>query len=136
MPRIDDPARLDAVLAVLPPADALWLSRQLEQPWQVARRRLEARAEALRAARTVLVPADRRTRAAHRIAAELGRYLVTAWSEQQHHAELPPGAFERHRVLHRIAVLTEGKPLGTRTVFEALQPGATNPSVKSQRCST
>lgn len=124
MPRTDDPARLEAVLAVLPSADALWLSRQLEAPWQVARRRLEARAEALRAARVVLVPTDRRTRAAGRIAAELARYLASAWGEQQHYAELPPDAFERHRVLHRVAVLTEGKPLGARTVFEALRPCA------------
>lgn len=130
MPRIDDPARLEAVLAALPAVDALWLSRQIEQPWQVARRRLEARAEALRAARAVLVPTDRRTRAAGRIAAELARYLASAWKEQQHYAELPPGAFERHRVLHLVAVLTEGRPLGARTVFEALRPCAADRRAK------
>lgn len=130
MPRIDDLARLDAVLASLPPADALWLSRQIEPPWQVARRRLEARGEALREARAVLVPTDRRTRAAGRIAAELGRYLASAWGEQQHHVDLPPDAFERHRVLHRVAVLTEGKPLGARTVFDALRPGVADQRAK------
>ncbi len=121
MPRIDDPARLDAVLATLPPADALWLARHLEQPWQVARRRLEARTQALRAACLVLAPDQSITPAARTIARELARYLASVWAEQQHHAELPPTAFERHRVLHRVAVLTTGKPLGWRTVFEALK---------------
>lgn len=125
MPRIDDPARLDAVLAVLPPADALWLSRQLEQPWQVARRRLEARTQALRAAWPVLAPDQPVTPAARTIAQDLNRYLVSAWGEQQHHADLLAAAFERHRVLHRIATLTDGQPLGWRTVFEALRGGVT-----------
>ncbi|MGI4799380.1 MAG: hypothetical protein ACRYG8_36160 [Janthinobacterium lividum] len=121
MPRIDDPSRLDAVLAALPPADALWLARHLEQPWQVARRRMDARTEALRATWPVLAPGQLVTPAAKTIARDLTRYLVTAWAEQQHHAELPPGTFERHRVLHRVAVLSGGKALGWRTVFEALR---------------
>ncbi len=53
------------------------------------------------------------------IVAELGRYLVSAWAEQQHHAELPPDAFERHRVLHRVAILNSGKPMKFSTVFKA-----------------
>lgn len=119
MPRIDDPARLDAVLAVLPPADALWLAQHLEAPYQVACRRLKARDEALRAARIVLAPECRPTPAAHRLVAELARYLTSAWHEQQHHAELPPDAFERHRVLHRVAILNSGKPMKFSTVFKA-----------------
>lgn len=121
MPRIDDPARLDAVLATLPPADALWLARHLEQPWQVARRRMEARAQALRVAWLVLAPGQPVTPAAKAIARDLGRYLASAWTEQQHHVELPAAAFERHRALHRVAVLSGGKALGWRTVFEALR---------------
>ncbi|MGI4940741.1 MAG: hypothetical protein ACRYHQ_09290, partial [Janthinobacterium lividum] len=94
MPRIDDPARLDAVLATLPPADALWLAQHLEQPWQVARRRMDARTQALRDARLVIAPGLRPRPAAEVIAVELQRYLASAWTEQQRHAELPPGAFE------------------------------------------
>lgn len=124
MPRIDDPARLDAVLAILSPADALWLAQHLEQPWQVARRRMEARTQALRAAWSVLAPDQPITPAAKAIARDLSRYLASAWGEQQHHAELLATAFERHRVLHRIASLTDGQPLGWRTVFEALRGSA------------
>lgn len=54
--RIDDPVRWERILGRVDTADALWLSRQLEQPWQVARRRLEARAEALRVGRLVIAP--------------------------------------------------------------------------------
>ncbi|MGI4943477.1 MAG: hypothetical protein ACRYHQ_23410 [Janthinobacterium lividum] len=120
MSRIDDPARLDAVLATLPPADALWLAQHLEQPWQVARRRLDARTQALRAARLVIAPGLRPRPAAEVIAVELQRYLASAWAEQQHHTDLPPGAFERHHVLHRVAVLSGGKAIGWRTVCKAL----------------
>ena len=121
MSKIDDPARLNAVLAILPPADALWLAQHLEPLCQVARRRREARAEALHAAWPVLAPDQLVTPAAKIIARDLGCYLVSAWREQQHHAELPAAAFERHRVLHCVAVLSGGRALGWRTVFDALR---------------
>lgn len=120
MGKIDDPARLEAVLAALSPADALWLSQVVEEPWRAARRRLGVRAEALCAAREVLAPGLRPRPAAELIAAELRRYLTSAWREQQHVAELPAEAFPRHRVLHQVAVLTGGEALGWRTVFTAL----------------
>ncbi len=81
---------------------------------------MEARSKALRAAWPVLAPDQPVTPAAKTIGRDLGRYLVSAWAEQQQHAELPATAFERHRVLHRVAVLSGGKALGWRTVFNAL----------------
>lgn len=81
---------------------------------------MEARSKALRAAWPVLAPDQPVTPAAKTIGRDLGRYFVSAWAEQQQHAELPATAFERHRVLHRVAVLSGGKALGWRTVFNAL----------------
>ena len=121
MGSIDDPLRWERVLARLDAGDAAWLSRQLEPPWRVAQRRREARAEALRAARMVVAPALRRRPAAEAVAAELLRYLATAWRQQRHLAALPDQAFPRHRAMHQVAVLTEGRALGWRTVWEALQ---------------
>lgn len=121
MGKIDDPARWERVLGALETEDALWLSQQLEEPWRTARRRLEARAEALRSAREVIAPGLRPRPAAEVIAAELGRYITSAWREQRHLAELPAEAFARHRALHRVAGLTGGEVLAWRTVWEALR---------------
>lgn len=120
MGKVDDPARLERLLARVGTDDALWLSRQLEEPWRAARRRLEARAEALRASRPVIAPGLRPRPAAEVIAVELGRYISSSWREQRHLTELPMEAFERHRVLHRVAVLTGGEGLAWRTIFGAL----------------
>ena len=121
MPQIDDPARLEAVLAALPPADALWLSRQLEPAWRTAQRRRETRANALRAARDLVVPGLRPRPAAEALAAEVKRYLATAWCWQLHLLELFFYCLGVHRVLHRVAVLNGGKALAWRTVWEALR---------------
>lgn len=122
MSKVDDSVCLDAVLAALPPAYALWVSRQFERPCQTARRRLEARTQALRAARPVIAPGMRPRPAAEAIASELLKYMATAaWKEQKHQAELPASAFERHRVLHRVAVLNWHKPICWRLVFDALR---------------
>ncbi len=118
---VDDPVRWERVLARLEAADALWLARQLEAPWRVAQRRREARTVALRAVRDVVAPGLRPRPAAEVIAAELGRYLATAWRQQRDLTALPGNAFPRHQALHQVAVLTGGDALGWRTVWEALR---------------
>lgn len=121
MSKIDDPVRWERILRAVIPDDAEWLSNRFEEPCQKAHRRFIARAQALRAARLVIAPGLRPRPAAEVIAIELQRYLASAWTEQQRYTELPSGAFERHRVLHHVAVLNRGKAIKWRTVCKALR---------------
>ncbi|MGI4794049.1 MAG: hypothetical protein ACRYG8_08195 [Janthinobacterium lividum] len=117
-----DPVRFEGALSYLPIFEALWFSSLHKPPAKVALRHREARAEALRASWPVVAPGLKPRPAAEAIASELLRYLASAsWTEQRRYDELPLSAFERHRVMHRIAKLTKGETICWRLVFDALK---------------
>lgn len=112
-----DPARLDAILAKLPPEDAAYVAPRLLLPCQLRARRLADRDAAIRAALPLLGKAPG-TPAAAELQRVLARYLDgPGWRLDRPLAALPDDAASLRRLLHRIARTNEGHGLGWRQVL-------------------
>ena len=99
-----DPGRLERIMALIPPDDALWLSERLEPRWRQRARRLDMRNAAIARALELLLPEAGSLYAA-------ARTLESALRSQRISA---PG--ELGAVLREIAMLNENRSLGWRQI--------------------
>ena len=96
--------RLERIMALIPPDDALWLSERLEPRWRQRARRLDMRNGAIARALELLLPeAGSLYAAARTLESALRSQRITA-----------PG--ELGAVLREIAMLNENRPLGWRQI--------------------
>jgi hypothetical protein len=113
-----DQAELERIIAKQSPADAVVLRKALgERPWQIARRRLAMRAEALEAA-AVLLPEAPLTVCAKDLARRLARCANGDWKRQPR-ITIPRDPLTA--ALHRVLQINGGRPIGWRTIYDALQ---------------
>ncbi|MBV8524165.1 MAG: hypothetical protein JOY71_18915 [Acetobacteraceae bacterium] len=96
--------RLERIMALIPPDDALWLSERLEPRWRQRARRLDMRNTAITRVLELLLPEAGSLHAA-------ARTLESALRSQRITA---PG--ELGAVLREIAMLNENRPLGWRQI--------------------
>ena len=114
-----DPEWFEDVLRYLPWEHAARLSAFFEPKWKTRQRRLEMRAEAVRNAILTLYPEQRRTIATKALAREYGRYLASAWRQEQDRNQVPDDW--RHGLLWRLAKLADGAGLSPSSIYADFQ---------------
>ncbi|MFT8247256.1 hypothetical protein [Roseomonas sp. BN140053] len=106
-----DSARLQRILATLPPDDALFLAQKVEPASLARARRLNERDEVIRSTRAFL-PGLLAEAQARTLAQDLFRFLATDWTNRTDNA----GDSYRDK-LRRIATLNDGKSIKARQIL-------------------
>jgi hypothetical protein len=115
-------ARLSAIAAALPPADAVLL-RQLIESTEPRQCRIARRDAAIRAALAEHFP-GKRCQAAKALPSAWAAYAASGWRVERNSA-LPELAAPRHAALHAITRLNDGKAMAWRhivTIADYPQP--------------
>jgi hypothetical protein len=107
-------ARLAAIAAALPPADAALL-RQLIESTEPRQTRVRRRDEAIRATVAEHFP-GRPCQAAKALASAWAAYAASGWRSERNLAALPESAAPRHAALHAITRLNDGRAMAWRNI--------------------